>query len=118
MSFSHKDRALSWRARMRRYAASGLTVAAFCLREGVSVANFYYWRRRLAEASPTLPTKRISSARTVRASPAFQPLLLSGGGLVTVELAGGVRIELPAEQGLVRAVVAELLAGVRPQGDA
>jgi len=103
---------------MRRYNASESTVAAFCLREGVSVANFYYWRRRLADAPPAFPPKSISPGRSIQASPAFQPLLLIGGGVVTVELAGGVRIELPAEQGLVRAVVAELLAGVRAQGDA
>jgi hypothetical protein len=112
MSVSHVDRASSWRERQRRYAASSFTVSEFCRREGVSVANFYYWRRRLADASPT------SSVRRLPAAPAFQPLLLTGGGRVTVELAGGVRIELPAEAELVRAVVAELLAGVRPQGDA
>ena len=114
MSVSHGDRASSWRERQRRYAASDLTVAEFCRREGVSVANFYYWRRRLAEA----PSKRASPERSLPTLPAFQPLLLPGGGRVTVELTGGVRIELPAERELVRAVVAELLAGVRPPGDA
>jgi hypothetical protein len=110
MSVSHGDRALSWRERLRRYASSSFTVAEFCRREGVSVANFYYWRRRLADAPP--------SHTSTKPSPAFQPLLLAGGDVVTVELAGGIRIELPAERELVRAVVAELLAGVRVQGDA
>jgi hypothetical protein len=37
--------------------------------------------------------------------------LLTGGAVVSVELAGGARIELPAEQiALVRAVIVELLA--------
>jgi hypothetical protein len=116
MSVSHGDRALSWRERLRRYASSSFTVAEFCRREGVSVANFYCWRRRLADASPSVSAKRASSERGLQASPAFQPLLLSGVGVVTVELAGGARIELPAEAGLVRAVVAELLAGVRSPG--
>src|SRR5829696_7105996 len=114
MSVSHSDRSLSWRERMRRYASSSVTVAEFCRREGVSVANFYYWRRRLADA----PQAKPSLGRRLQAAPAFQPLLLSDSGVVTVELAGGVRIELPAEQELVRAVVAELLAGVREPGDA
>jgi hypothetical protein len=38
----------TWRLRLRRQAASGLSVAAFCAREGVSSASFYAWRRRLA----------------------------------------------------------------------
>lgn len=114
MAVSQGDRASSWRERLRRYASSSLTVAEFCRREGVSVPNFYYWRRRLADG----PSNQPSPQRSLQAAPAFQPLLLTGGGMVTVELAGGVRIELPAEQGLVRAVVAELLAGVRLQGDA
>jgi hypothetical protein len=42
--------------------------------------------------------------------PAFQPVLVPGGGVVAVELPSGVRLELPAQQlQLVRAVLAELL---------
>jgi len=41
-----------WQQRLRRQAARGLSVAAFCSREGVTVAQFYYWKRRLA-ASPS-----------------------------------------------------------------
>jgi len=48
MAVSHGARALSWRERLRRYASSSLTVGEFCRREGVSVANFYYWRRRVS----------------------------------------------------------------------
>lgn len=38
-----------WRDLLRRQADSGMTVVAFCEREGVSTASFYNWRRRLAE---------------------------------------------------------------------
>ena len=38
----------TWRLRVRRQAASGLSISAFCAREGVSSASFYAWRRRLA----------------------------------------------------------------------
>ncbi len=40
----------AWRARLERYLASkarGVTVAAFCRREGVSVPAYYYWKKRL-----------------------------------------------------------------------
>jgi hypothetical protein len=40
------------RLRLRRQAASGLSIPDVCSREGVSSASFYAWRRRLA-ASPT-----------------------------------------------------------------
>jgi hypothetical protein len=38
----------TWRLRLRRQAASGLSISAFCAREGVSSASFYAWRGRLA----------------------------------------------------------------------
>jgi hypothetical protein len=45
-----------WRQRLQRQTASGLSIAAFCAREGVSSASFHSWKRRLAAASlPALP---------------------------------------------------------------
>jgi hypothetical protein len=40
----------TWVERLARFAATGLTTAQFCAAEGVSVASFYLWRRRLAAA--------------------------------------------------------------------
>ena len=36
-----------WEKRSRRYADSQLTVGDFCVWEGVSVAAFYVWRKKL-----------------------------------------------------------------------
>ncbi|MFN5900892.1 MAG: IS66 family insertion sequence element accessory protein TnpA [Planctomyces sp.] len=36
-----------WIQRFRRRETSGLTVATFCEWEGVSVAAFYRWRKKL-----------------------------------------------------------------------
>jgi len=44
----------TWRLRLRRQAASGLSIPAFCAREGVSSASFYAWRRRLTEPPPAV----------------------------------------------------------------
>ena len=41
------QREVAWRNRLARFAASKLTVEAFCLSEAVSVASFYLWRTRL-----------------------------------------------------------------------
>lgn len=38
-----------WRQTLKRWRSSGLTVRAFCALEGLSEANFYAWRRVLAE---------------------------------------------------------------------
>ncbi|QJW92507.1 IS66 family insertion sequence element accessory protein TnpA [Frigoriglobus tundricola] len=41
-----------WVECLERFAASNQTVAAFCTTEGVSLSNFYLWRRRLAQPAP------------------------------------------------------------------
>jgi hypothetical protein len=46
----------AWVKRLARDATAGLPVARFCAGEGVSVAAFYLWKRRLAAADlPAAP---------------------------------------------------------------
>jgi hypothetical protein len=45
----------TWRQRLQRQASSGLSIAAFCAREGVYCSSFQVWRRRLA--APSLPAR-------------------------------------------------------------
>lgn len=98
-----------WRQRMRRYERSGLTVAKFCDQEGVSAPSFYQWRQRLAGRTRR-QQQSPARERQLDKLPAFQQVTLARGGVVVVELARGVRMELPAENlQLVRAVVCELL---------
>ncbi|HET8681725.1 MAG TPA: hypothetical protein VFM54_07600 [Micromonosporaceae bacterium] len=42
----------AWAERLARFPASGLSPAQFCAHEGVSLAAFYSWKRRLAAAEP------------------------------------------------------------------
>jgi hypothetical protein len=35
-----------------RYKATGLTVKAFCINEGIVESGFYYWQRRLRQYLP------------------------------------------------------------------
>jgi hypothetical protein len=90
-----------WRKRLGRHRRSGLTVARFCKRQGVSTASFYAWRKRL-DGAEGAGEKR---------SPAFRPVrLTSAGAVMWVHLPGGVRLEAPMENVAgVRAVVGALM---------
>lgn len=52
-----------WRERLRRYHRDGGTVVRFCQQEGVSVASFYAWRRRLGLALLPVARRRRCSCR-------------------------------------------------------
>lgn len=76
----------TWRLRLRRQAASGLSIPGFCEREGVSTASFYAWRRRLA-APPAI---------TSSDPPLFVPIRLdSASPADDAPPALGFEIELP-----------------------
>ena len=72
--------------------ASGLSVAEFAPRVGVSAPTFYAWRRRLAAATPReLPAQLVELTVARRSSPA------AATGPMVVQLCAGRRsIEVPA----------------------
>jgi hypothetical protein len=47
-----------WEERLGRYRASGLTVARFCAKEGVSANTFYCWARRIRTGSTVAASVR------------------------------------------------------------
>jgi hypothetical protein len=76
----------TWRRRLNRQAAGGLSIPEFCRRERVSTASFYAWRRRLAAPSVTAPA----------GPPLFVPIRLdpaAPAGDTSPDL--GFEIELP-----------------------
>jgi len=90
-----------WRRRMERYSRSGRSVVRFCAGEGVSVASFYYWRKKL-KAGPR--------RRPVSGPPTFRPVaVVPAASTVSVYLPGGARIEVDGHDlNAVRTVVAEV----------
>jgi hypothetical protein len=75
-----------WRQRLQRQTLSGLSIPAFCAREGVSSASFHSWKRRLT--APSLPARP--------RPPLFVPLHLDPPPRPAEPLLGrGVAIELP-----------------------
>lgn len=96
----------AWRRRLERFGRSGLPVSRFCAAEGVSVASFYVWRKRVAAA-------RIHSAQPQAATgsgQAFAPVTLLGAGAMTVELPGGTRLQIPTGNVAVLRAAVEALA--------
>ena len=82
-----------WRKLVGRHPSSGLSIRAFCEREGVSEPSFYSWRRVLGERA------RPSDAAT----PAFVPMAVNSQvgpqstehGEIILELRGGHRLRVP-----------------------
>jgi transposase-like protein len=96
-----------WRDVLARFAASGLSIRAFCRQEQLREPLFYAWRRTIAQRdgiSPTMgerPMNRKRSPRRPRKRPAFLPVavlreaLASPGGGISLELRGDRRLRLP-----------------------
>ena len=74
-----------WQQRLDRFRKSGLAVADFCQREGISTASFYAWRRRLRHdpAPPASDAPRLVPVRLVT-PPAGAPveLVLPSGAVL------------------------------------
>lgn len=72
----------TWRERVGRWKASGLSVRAFCAQEGLSEPSFYSWRRTLtardAAVAPPAPTFVPVHVFSAAPPPALELVLRSG----------------------------------------
>lgn len=97
-----------WRGVLKRYATSGLTIRAFCRREELTESAFFAWRRTIAERDREAKPQTGRGGQLQR--PAFLPVVMDGDsrrdGAITIELAGGRILQLPAS------IPAERLAGL------
>ncbi|MBX3427878.1 MAG: hypothetical protein KF688_19520 [Pirellulales bacterium] len=50
------ERESYWRLALEEFGASGLSVRAFCVREGLAEASFYAWRRTLRKRGVDRPS--------------------------------------------------------------
>jgi transposase len=79
----HPDPALHtlWQQRLLRFERSGLSVSAFCDREGFSTPSFYAWRRRLRIDPPAVSdAPRFLPVRVLAAAPV--ELVLPSGAVL------------------------------------
>jgi hypothetical protein len=96
----------AWRQRLERFGRSGLPVTRFCAAEGVSLASFYLWRKKLAAEKCEAQVQP-----TAWEGQAFSPVTLVGASALVVELPGGTRLQVPAgDVGLLRAALEEIAA--------
>ncbi len=123
-----------WRGRFERFSQSGLAVAPFCAGEGVSVASFYLWRKRLGVKGCSAPGPVLGRRRRMTDGPVrhrsgpsegrgiFQPVAVvpaasgmdSAARAVSIQMPCGTRIEIgAAELDALRIVVAEVARAYR-----
>mgnify|MGYP003384660591 CR=1 FL=1 len=108
-----------WAERLRRYSQSGLTVAAFCDQERVSLPSFYQWRRKL-DGSPDggIVTAQRDKNATMR-SQAFVPVHITQSAVVEMRLPNGVQFWLPAgDAAVLAAAIAAAGSLTRDDGEA
>ena len=99
--------AQEWRERLEDFAQANATVADWCYFNHVSVHQYYYWRRRLADNPPQAAQKpEFIPVEVVETAP--PPATATG---VTVHIAGAA-IELTPgfDPATLRAVVVALSA--------
>jgi hypothetical protein len=77
-----------YEALLERHAESGLSVAEFAARAGLSAWTLYQWRRRLSKGAKP----QAASARLVEVS--VVPAAVARGSGLAVELRSGHRIEV------------------------
>jgi transposase len=80
-----------WVERLKRFASANQTVAAFCAVEGVSPANFYLWRRRLAESAPS-PAVRVPTVVPIQVAPPHRSTTP-----IELTLPSGATLQFPAD---------------------
>lgn len=107
MASRNPEREQHWRAVLREWRQSGLTVYAFCKRRDLGPTNFRYWQRKLDLKTP-------SSARP---STTFVPMTLVAESRVEIAVPGGVVLQVPltasAEQ-IARWLTAAKSVGASP----
>lgn len=83
-----------WRARLHEQRASGLSIRAYCRREGFGEALFHWWKGEIARRGEGA---RMPAARAVFAEVRVEPAALAGPqaeGAIEVVLLGGRRLRV------------------------
>jgi len=86
---SSEQRHATWRRLLAEQQASGESITGWCDQHGISLASFYYWRKRVTnDAAPAAP-----QWLALPATATHDPLLLHVSR-VTIEVARGFDAQL------------------------
>ena len=83
-----------WRAIIAAHGVSGLSISAFCHREGLSPASFNNWRKRLATAEHSEPSRTTTTPAASFIELGNTRHSLDAGLKVRLELGAGIVLEL------------------------
>ena len=112
------DELLDWKQRFESQKASGLSVAVFCLQEGVSLSTFYRWQQQVKSGIPAALLEEEADRRRTESEEVdettFLPISLRASP-VEIELPNGgiVRLPLGVGQAALIAVI-EAAGTLRP----
>jgi hypothetical protein len=105
-----------WRRVIARQRAAQVTLAQFCREMGITPRKFYYWKKRVRNASPAAPGERCGPRQSPPAAPApgraagFVPVSIKSDDApasLEIELANGCAIRLKGliDPDLLRAAI-------------
>ena len=99
-----------WAKWIQDHSVSNLSVADFCANHHLPVHSFYFWRRKLANASKPKTTRKPADGKLAEPAPQFIPLQLQAASPeVTVDLPGGLVLRIPADPQTLHPVLHVLL---------
>ena len=88
----------AWRERLQTQAGSGLSVRAFCRREGLSEPSFYSWRRELDKRDRQRADQSAAgAAHSAAGLVAVDVIGVLGEAMLEIIVDGGVVIRLREE---------------------
>jgi transposase-like protein len=110
-----------WREALQRQAASGVSVRSFCRQQQLVESAFYAWRRTIAERDGQVPTGKSEPTTPCIPRPASSEFvqavvtdLPAREASITLELAGGRVLRLPASTSVER--LAQLITALEAGG--
>ena len=95
----HQSRVDWWRRQFQRQQKANLSVTELCRQLDVSVTTFYYWKKRVHEASPKLPGQVAAGypARRLNPTASFVPVAIvepTTGAELEIELTNACVLRL------------------------
>ena len=96
-----------WQRAIEAHRESGLSIAAFCQKEGISETAYYYWRRKLAVGLPKSKEK---------SPPDFLEVVLPGSSNAALELVFSSGPTLRIHPGADDKILIQVLSALRQAG--